>query len=372
MALTRPRTVTARRIAANRRNARKSTGPRTAAGKRRSSLNAGKSRADSLSTTAGKPATPCKRLLKELVAEIGEDPRVFGEFRRSLVDALQPTSAVEAQLVDDLAGLWWKKARLDRAQAALQWREIEKLEADHLHHYHQTSREPFEHDMDQVREVGLRGQHACLAKFDEAYLALDELLSLVDRGEWTEKAERLSDLIYGEKPNWRGYRIRQILKVFRESREESLEDQDEEEEAETPAPDSRGGEQEEEARAAAPDSADEKEVKPSKDLLKELRILILQEMSDVAVERQMYRKEFLEITPAMRRSCLAPTDARWPVLVRQDASVERQIDRKLKLYLLTKRTLHRMDVQLVEDLFAGASKTRANTRRKSEQKGSIF
>ncbi len=321
MPLLHPGKVSARRVAANRINALKSTGPRTRAGKQRSRLNA-------LKHGARRNAE-----LEDLV-ELGEDPRAFEAFRLSLVDTLVPSNAVEAQLVADMAGLWWKKGRADRAQAALQWREFEKLEADRLRHYHETQREPFEPDTAEVMRVGLRGQKECQAKFEEAYAVLDRLLPLVDRGQWTD-AEQLCELIYGDKPNWRGHRIREIIAREKGDREE--------------ASDPTAPEEESNPEGASP-------LEPPASPVKELRMLVLRELNDVAVEAHLYRKEFLSITPAARRSCLTPSDPRWPLLFRHEAAMERQIERKLKLYFLIKNSFRRLETQALEELLASASR----------------
>lgn len=91
-----------KQIAANRRNAQKSTGPRTEAGKARSRLNA---------VTHG---------LNAHVETLPDDERAEFEQRVTAWNAaLQPCTAYEEELVRRAVGFSWRLDRADRVQAAL-------------------------------------------------------------------------------------------------------------------------------------------------------------------------------------------------------------------------------------------------------------
>ena len=90
------------RLAANRANAQRSTGPRTAEGKYASSQNA---------TTHG--------LLSRQPLLAGEDPAEFEDPEARLVEESSPASAAEDLLVDDVAGLLWRLRRLAKVEVAL-------------------------------------------------------------------------------------------------------------------------------------------------------------------------------------------------------------------------------------------------------------
>ncbi len=89
--------ATAKQIEANRLNARKSTGPRTAAGRSASSLNAYKH-----------GLTGQTLIMTEEQAEARE------RFITSMVDDLRPAGAMEAQLARSVADTHW---RINRAVA---------------------------------------------------------------------------------------------------------------------------------------------------------------------------------------------------------------------------------------------------------------
>ncbi len=90
--------MSARRLAANRRNALKSTGPRTKAGKFRSALNRQTRR-----------LVP-QALERELRAR-GEDPREFCKLHRDLAAIFHPNDLPVSAAVMMLACAWWQKAR---------------------------------------------------------------------------------------------------------------------------------------------------------------------------------------------------------------------------------------------------------------------
>ncbi|MCW5981047.1 MAG: hypothetical protein KIT09_23395 [Bryobacteraceae bacterium] len=94
--------VSARKLEANRANAQKSTGPRTAAGRQRSSQNA--ARHSMLAKTATLLAQPNQEL-KTLLA------RYHADFR--------PSSVHEETLVEDLAVSAWRMKHINRIETAL-------------------------------------------------------------------------------------------------------------------------------------------------------------------------------------------------------------------------------------------------------------
>ena len=88
------------KLEANRRNAQKSTGPRTEEGKKYSSLNATK-----------------HGLRTETLVLRDEDPQVLEEWRAAWRACLLPGNDVEERLVDDAVVYTWHQDRARRAQA---------------------------------------------------------------------------------------------------------------------------------------------------------------------------------------------------------------------------------------------------------------
>lgn len=87
---------------ANKANARKSTGPRSQEGKARSRLNSWK-----------------HGLSARLLVIGDEDPADFEELRASLIEQYGPQAPAEYELVEYLAGVFWRLRRLPFFEAAI-------------------------------------------------------------------------------------------------------------------------------------------------------------------------------------------------------------------------------------------------------------
>ena len=94
--------TTPRRIEANRRNARHSTGPRTEAGKALASRN----------------ATRHGLLSKEVVLPT-EDANAFAEFAERLTAALTPEGELECVLADRVVAATWRLRRLHQVEVQI-------------------------------------------------------------------------------------------------------------------------------------------------------------------------------------------------------------------------------------------------------------
>jgi hypothetical protein len=98
--------ISQKKVEANRRNAKQSTGPKTEEGKSRSRFNALKHGilASALLITKGEGA---------------EDPAEFDELLDGLRRDLAPVGALEEMLVEKLAVCWWRQKRALRCEAGL-------------------------------------------------------------------------------------------------------------------------------------------------------------------------------------------------------------------------------------------------------------
>ena len=100
-----------KQINANRRNAQKSTGPKTPEGKSAVRLNA---------RTHG--------LRSQEVLAPGEDEEALKELDENLRDELQPVGELENLLVDRIVGYYWRLRRLRQVEAGIfAWEHYEEL-----------------------------------------------------------------------------------------------------------------------------------------------------------------------------------------------------------------------------------------------------
>jgi hypothetical protein len=102
--------ISQKKLDANRRNARKSTGPRTPQGKARSARN----------------ATSHGLFCKDLVLP-DEPQRVFHAMRNLFISSLNPQDITELMLVDRIVAANWKLRRLQEAERLFYWDEENEL-----------------------------------------------------------------------------------------------------------------------------------------------------------------------------------------------------------------------------------------------------
>ena len=300
--------LTPRQLESNRRNAQKSTGPRTDAGKRRAALNGLK---------YGHYTVP--RTMEQSMLLLGEDPLEFQAFRESLLASRQPADAMERMLVEDIAMLAWKKRRLNRAQEGLQLRNLEMLELDRHRRALEVGRESADISQEEVLKSGLRRAPRSPGRFGEILSQLETLSALSNRRDFSQDIDPVITMLYGETPTLRGA---QIANSYRQLRE-------------------RGVETEEQQALAA-----------------SLKIAIEEETRDMMEEYALFLQEHVHVSPALRDSALAPVHPQWISVVRHEYTIDRLIERKLKLLteIQANRKLEELADQAVEHDVRGTKK----------------
>jgi len=300
--------LTPRQLESRRENARKSTGPRTAAGKRRASLNGLK---------YGYYTGP--HTMEQSMLLLGESPQEFHAFRDSLIASRQPADAIEQMLVEDIAMLAWKKRRINRAQQGLQLRSLEMLELARHRQVLEVGRETADISQDEVLKSGLRRARQSPARFGEILSHLATLKAFVARQDYSQDISGVITMLYGETPTLRGA---QIAHSYRELGEQGVDT--------------------EEQRALA--SA--------------LKIAIEEETRDVMEEYILFLQEHVHISPALRDSALAPVHPEWTAIVRHEYTLDRLIERKLKLLMQMQRA------RKIEERAEAEAETRAEKQKR--------
>jgi hypothetical protein len=300
--------LTPRELESRRENAQKSTGPRSEAGKRRASLNALK---------YGRYTGP--HTMEQSMLLLGEDPLEFHAFRDSLIASRQPADAVEQMLVEDIAMLAWKKRRLNRAQQGLQLRNLEVLELDRHRQALEVGRESADISQEEVLKSGLRRAPRSPARFGEILSHLETLTALVARQDFSQDIDSVITMLYGETPTLRGAQIANSYRQLGET-----------------------GVKTEEQRALAAS----------------LKIALEEETRDVMEEYTLFLQEHVHVSPALRDSALAPVHPEWTAIVRHEYTLERLIERKLKLLteIQANRKLEELAAQAMEHDVRGTKK----------------
>jgi hypothetical protein len=304
--------VTPEVAAANRGNAQNSTGPRTSAGKDHSRLNALK---HGLYTAAqNEPA---------VMSALGEDPAQFEASRQELLASYGPGDELWNRQLDDLAKLYWRRTRLERAQGALVHRSRLELEA-----------------RERQRDTDLAAAHFDLSELDipdieppasgDACVRLRKILSALEiirhysaRHTFRPRYYACVEKLYRGRMLPRVRRIARLLRAFADptmiwARQE--EDQELKRMIE--------------ADCGPPDPAGEAELAELQSLLKEEMVAVKEEY---ACAEQLHTEE----VAVARDLCLVPADPAWDSLLRQEAVLDRAIDRKVRILMQMRRDYRR-------------------------------
>jgi hypothetical protein len=193
------RKLTPRLVAANRHNSLKSTGPKTQLGKRHSSLNAGKHLVF---------ATVMEPRMKEL----GESPEEFRRLHTSLCKTFQPRDGFEQLLVDDMAEIRWRRQRLIRAEAGILASNKRKLELDRQWQLADYGRGAggLAHAL-RVADFGLCGLPPSPSNFREILASLRTLKESIEVRGFRHEDRCVLDLVYGEKGTLEGSHLRGLF-----------------------------------------------------------------------------------------------------------------------------------------------------------------
>ena len=183
------------------RNARRSTGPRTPAGKQRASLNALKHGLYARSLAAS-------------LRVLGEDRRDLLRLLAELLDAHQPADAAERLLVEDLTALRAQRLRMERALAGVQGSNLERLEAQRRRRSQELQNESADVGREAVRERGLLRAPDSPAKFSELLAVLDAMRAQVESGDFRTDWGPFLETLYGKDPTLRGVRISSLYEAL--------------------------------------------------------------------------------------------------------------------------------------------------------------
>jgi hypothetical protein len=281
MAISRPRKTTPARQAASRVNSGKSTGPKTALGKKISSVNGLKN---------GKYSQAALRPLWQSMTVLGEDPKRYQAILQDVVNSYPPRNGMELALCDDITHLRLKLERIQRAQEAKLLRTFQKLESSRMRNLREMqSGAGYDAPQSEVLENGLLAAPDSPAKFTEVEACLSRLQEQVKDKYFDDETEL--EALYGRKPTFRGAGI---INAF---------------------------------RALSKDSDDEEQ-------LSGFRVMIREEERNLAEARKSYLQDHVEISRPMRLQCLAPVaDLEYALLQRQEADLSQRLERKIKLLL---------------------------------------
>ena len=290
-------------LAAARQNAQHSTGPRSAAAKQNSKLNALKH--------GGYVADENRR---HAMLALGEDPEQFQTLTEELMSAFGPGDALWEKQLEDLAWLYSRRERLERAQQGLRRRALQGIE-DWQHRRQQEiagatfdASQPWAIDVDMTEPADPGVRLRMLLSF------LEVIRAQVKQRNFKPRQASEIETLYRNDVGWRQARLLALLRLFTESF--------------GPGADRQDPESEEILRK----NSGPREPAGEPQYLELLRLLE-EEIASVREEFEYAEKANEERAAIERDACLAPEGETWRMMLRQEAALDRSIDRKVRILL---------------------------------------
>jgi hypothetical protein len=290
--------------AAARRNARGSTGPRRPAAKRNSKLNALKH-----------GAYVSAENQRQSMQALGEDPEQFQALREELRSAFAPGDALFEKQVEDLAWLYWRRERLERAQAGLKRRALQGIEEWQHRRRQEMAGATFDASRHELLDWNLppSNDRGVTLRLRLSYLGV--IRDEVKQGTFRQRQGTVLKSVYPGGMGWRPQLIYALLYGFWAA-EEAV-----------------GDEANHEHSLKGLQESGEVQEPPGEAEQQELVNLLGEEIASVEEELAYEEKVNEERVAIEREACLAPQGETWNTLVRQEGSLDRSIDRKVKILL---------------------------------------
>jgi len=279
---------------------RRGGGPRTAEGKRRSCQNAHK---HGLYTD--------ESFLEGAALELGEDPRQFQRLLKGLIEARRPVGALELAVIEDIALLLLKKGRVDKAELAVQVSNLHQHDLERRKQMIQVGHNNSDIEEFEAREHGLRRAIGSPGQYEQVLTLLGGLLGMVDFNEFDRMQEAMRTL-YGTEHTLRGAEMDTLRAQLCRTKPE------------------------------------DESFQPLK---KALLRLVAAEGGAVEREYEIFLQEHVTNTRSARVAATAPSHAQWAAIIRQQNSLNRQLEHKIRLLMELQRE-RKSEAQLLESLEA--------------------
>ena len=297
MSLRKSTCLTPQRLDAARHNSQRSTGPRSEAGKERMKMNALKHGCD---------AAPENEAA--VMRALGEDPERYAALQRELATTYGPGDAFWDHQVADLGKLYWRRNRIERMETGLMRRALQAEEERQRARRDQIAAATFDASSSLATDPKLAVPAEPCARLRQQLSRLTAIHEQLRQGVVTSEQKYTIRNFLGTVPGWRPARIDQLMSMF--SNRAHCQAHNDKQKLNEYVNEQMGGEANVEV------------------LWRELLRLLEEEM------KVQEEKDEIE-----RDACLAPAGETWEMLLRQEAGLDRSIDRKVRI-ILTLRQEH--------------------------------
>ena len=320
MSLRKSPRLTPQLLAASRQNAQHATGPRSPAAKQNSKLNALKH---------GERAKPENHY--QVMLALGEDPEEFESLKQELMTSFGPGDALWEKQIDDLARLYWRRDRLERAQEGLMRRALLGVEE-----WQQRRRKEMEgatFDDAKALDISMPFPADPDVRLRQLLSYLEVIREQARQRTFGRRQAAVIEPFYQANKGWRQARLCSLLCRFSDSVKRKTQHDKEMEEflAQQVGPREQAGEPQ----------------------YKELLRLLDEEIASVQKQFQ-FAEEVNEAKAAIERdACLSPGGEEWAMMVRREGALDRSIDRKVKILLSLRKQFATSQPQKPQTLESG-------------------
>jgi hypothetical protein len=343
MSLRKSPELTPELLAAARQNGQRSAGPSSDAGKQNSKLNALKH---------GQRASPENHRLVMLA--LGEDPQEFDDLKQDLMLTYGPGDPLWEKQIDDLARLYWRRQRLERAQEGMMRRALLAVEEGQHRHRQEIAGATFGPAQPHMLDVSMPESADPGVRLRRLLSCLEVVREQAKQRTFSPRQHAVLETLYQGMPAWRPARICRLLRLFGDSTERSggriRSD------ANVCAPGNGCADMPKSGASAPPAGLSERKDLENKEHCKlaatggaieeageaeyEELLRLLEEEIAYMREEFVYAEKLNEEKAAIERdAALAPVGEAWSTLVRQQAALDRSIDRKVRILLALRKEL---------------------------------
>jgi hypothetical protein len=303
MSLRKAPQLTPQLLAAARNNARHSTGPRSPAAKRNSKLNALKH-----------GAYVSDENQRQAMRALGEDPEQFQTLIQELRSAFGPGDALWEKQIEDLAWLYWRRKRLERAQDGLRRRALQGVEDWQHRRRQEMARVTFDASQHEMLDANLSGSTDRGVGLRRTLSFLEVVRDQIKQRTFRQRQYSVLESLYQGVTGWRQALIFGLMHRFSDPL--YLDAQQSE------------GEELEFIRKTGLNCEP-----PGEPEYQELLRLLDEEIASVREEFEYAEKANEESVAIEREACLAPEGETWSMMLRQEGALDRSIDRKVRIQL---------------------------------------
>jgi hypothetical protein len=254
----------------------------------------------------------------EVMLALGEDPEEFENSKQELMSAFGPGDALWEKQIEDLAKLYWRRERLERAQAGMRRRALQAIDDWQHGRQEEMERVTFESSQHDVLEVDLSRSADRGVELRKTLSYLELVREEVKQGTFRPRQVGVLESLYRGMTGWRQGLIFRLLQRFSDAPRLAEQQADEE------------GRQL--LRAIGADTEP-----PGEPEYQELLRLLEEEIASVGEEFAYAEKANEERAAIERDACLAPEGETWRMMLRQEAALDRSIDRKVRILLALRR-----------------------------------